>query len=142
MSNIILVSLIAAGIGIALGYFYRKRHIEQKNRDIQGRGERIFQEAQTKAKEILYEAKNEAFRELEKVKAEEEKKQEKSKVHNEAIETFEFIKYTAVAKLINTANFGLKKPEILDAYNNPEIKNAKFSELKVLESKYQNSGNP
>ncbi len=76
MSNIILVSLIAAGIGIALGYFYRKRHIEQKNRDIQGRGERIFQEAQTKAKEILYEAKNEAFRELEKVKAEEEKKRQ------------------------------------------------------------------
>ncbi len=76
MSNIILFSLIAAGIGIALGYFYRKQQVEQKNKDIHEKGERVFHEAQAKAKELLYEAKNEALRELEKVKLEEEKKRQ------------------------------------------------------------------
>lgn len=100
MSNIILVSLIAAGIGIALGYFYRKQRIEQKNKDVQERGERVFQEAQVKAKELLYEAKNEAFHELEKVKAEEEKKrQQLDKLEARLVE-----KEEAVDKKIQSAD--------------------------------------
>lgn len=76
MSNLILIALGGLTIGLAAGYFYRKREVEIKNKDVQEKGERLLHEAQTKAKELLYEAKNEAFRELEKAKADEEKKRQ------------------------------------------------------------------
>lgn len=63
-------------LGAAAGYFYRKKEVETKNRDLHEKGEQLLQEANAKAKEILFEAKNEAFKNLEKFKQEEEKKRE------------------------------------------------------------------
>lgn len=70
--------LVALGLilGAGAGYFYRKKEVETKNKDLHEKGEQLLQEANAKAKELLFEAKNEAFKNLEKFKQEEEKKRE------------------------------------------------------------------
>ncbi len=75
MSNILYVLVPVALIaGVALGFYYRKKLVETKNKDLHEQSQKVLEQAHSKAKEILFEAKNEAFKNLEKVKQEEEKK--------------------------------------------------------------------
>jgi ribonuclease Y len=69
-----LLVLAALAGGIAVGYFYRKRQVETKNRDLQERGELLIQQANTKSQEIIFKAKNDALKIMEEAKNEEEKK--------------------------------------------------------------------
>ncbi len=74
--TLLLIALVALIAGTAAGYFYRKKEVENKNKDLQEKNEQILQQANNKAKEVLLEARNEAFKSLEKIKQEEEKKRE------------------------------------------------------------------
>ncbi|MBT4917251.1 ribonuclease Y [Candidatus Peregrinibacteria bacterium] len=73
------ISLIVAVIGIAAGstggYYYRKKQIEEKNKDLVEKAEKILTDAKGKSKEVLYEARNEAFKMQDEVKKEERKRQ-------------------------------------------------------------------
>ena len=74
-----LVSLIVAVMGVAAGsaggYYYRKKQIEEKNRDLVTKAEQILTDAKGKSKEVLYEARTEAFKMQDEVKKEERTRQ-------------------------------------------------------------------
>jgi len=69
-----LFAIAALVIGVGAGYFYRKKQVDEKNKDLNQQAQQTLQQANAKAKELVLEAKNEAFKTLEKVKQEEEKK--------------------------------------------------------------------
>lgn len=71
----ILVALVAIGGGGFGGYYYRKRQIEEKNKDLVEKAERMLNDAKNKAKEVLYEARNEAFKLQDEIKKEEHARQ-------------------------------------------------------------------
>jgi len=71
-----LLALVALAGGIAAGYFYRKKQVETKNRDLQERGQLLLQQANTKSQEIIFKAKNDALKTMEEAKNEEEKKRD------------------------------------------------------------------
>ncbi len=71
-----VIAALGLLIGAVGGYFYRKKEVETRNKDLYEKSEQMIQEANTKAKEVLFEAKNEAFKNLERFKQEEEKKRE------------------------------------------------------------------
>lgn len=68
------MALIALAAGIAGGYFYRKKQVETRNRDLHERGQLLLQQATTKSQEIIFKAKNDALKIMEEAKNEEEKK--------------------------------------------------------------------
>jgi ribonuclease Y len=71
-----LLAIVALAGGTAGGYFYRKKQVETKNRDLQERGQLMLQQANTKAQEMIFKAKNDALRVMEEAKNEEEKKRD------------------------------------------------------------------
>lgn len=71
----ILLAILGVGAGSAAGYFYRKKQVEVKNKDLFMKAEQMLNEAKNKSKEIIYEARNEAFKLQDELKKEEQKKQ-------------------------------------------------------------------
>jgi len=72
------IFLVLAGLagGGAIGYVYRRKIVEEKQKDVVDKSKKMMQEATTKAKEMLLEAKNDAFKIQEEAKVEERKKRE------------------------------------------------------------------
>lgn len=76
MFYIVLVAILALAAGVAGGYVFRKKQVEEKNRDLHEKGQLIIQQANTKSQEIIFKAKNEAFKVMEEAKTDEEKKRD------------------------------------------------------------------
>jgi ribonuclease Y len=70
----IILALVGLAGGIAAGYIYRKKLVEEKNKDLAEKSQQLVKDAQNKSKELLFEAKNEAFKVLDEAKKEEQRK--------------------------------------------------------------------
>lgn len=82
----ILIALIALGAGGYAGYVYRRKLVEEKDKDLSNKGERLLEDAKGKAKDLLFDAKNEAFRLQDEVKKEEHSRREQlSKVEERLV---------------------------------------------------------
>jgi ribonucrease Y len=68
-----LAALAGGGYG---GYVYRKKQIEEKNKDLAVKADKILADAKTKANETVYEAKNNAFKLQDEAKKEEHRRRE------------------------------------------------------------------
>lgn len=86
---IYIYSLVALVMGGAVGYFIRKKQIEEKNQDLKEKGELLIQQANTKAQEVIYKAKNEALKIMDETKTTEEKKRDQMRVIEERLVTKE-----------------------------------------------------
>lgn len=73
----IVLALIGIAIGGSAGYVYRKKQVEEKNKDLVMKSEQILNDAKNKSKEIVYEARNEALKLQDEVKKEEQRTQSK-----------------------------------------------------------------
>jgi ribonuclease Y len=73
---IIVFAVIGLALGVLAGYIYRKKVVEEKNKDLAEKSAKLLQEAEDKAKEKLFEAKNEAFKIMDEAKKEETRKRE------------------------------------------------------------------
>jgi ribonucrease Y len=71
-----IIALVALLLGAGGGYFYRKKQVETRNRDLQERGQLLLQQANTKAQELIFKAKNDALKVMDEAKNEEEKKRD------------------------------------------------------------------
>lgn len=82
-----LIAIIALAGGGYAGYVYRKKQVEEKNRDLAAKTEKMIEDAKTKAREVLFEAKNEAFKLQDEAKKEEHKRREQmSKIEERMVE--------------------------------------------------------
>lgn len=75
MWQIIVSAVVAVAIGTFAGYYYRKKQIEEKNKDLVEKAEHMLNDAKNKAKEVLYEARTEAFKLQDELKKEEHARQ-------------------------------------------------------------------
>lgn len=73
----ILLAVVGLSLGGAVGYYYRKKQVEEKNKDLVMKSEHILADAKNKSKEIIYEARNEALKLQDEVKREEQRSQAK-----------------------------------------------------------------
>ncbi len=73
----ILLALLGITLGGTAGYFYRKKQVEAKNKDLVLKSEQILNDAKNKSKELVYEARNEALKLQDEVKREEQRTQAK-----------------------------------------------------------------
>ncbi len=73
----ILLALLGIALGGTTGYFYRKKQVEAKNKDLVLKSEQILNDAKNKSKELVYEARNEALKLQDEVKREEQRTQAK-----------------------------------------------------------------
>lgn len=74
-TNIILI-IVGAALGAAIGFLYRKHIVDTRNREAIERSEHRLRDAENKAKELVIEAKNEAFKIQEEAKQEERTKRQ------------------------------------------------------------------
>ena len=72
----IVVAVLGLAAGAFAGYLYRKKLIEEKNKNLAEKAERILSDAKNKAKEVLYDARNEAFKVQDEIKKQEQKRQD------------------------------------------------------------------
>ena len=76
-----LIPILLAIVGLAActgaGYYYRKKQVEEKNKDLVQKSEQILSDAKNKSKEIIYEARNEALKLQDDIKKEEQRTQSK-----------------------------------------------------------------
>jgi ribonuclease Y len=72
----IILGILALVVGLISGYFYRKKLVEGKNKDLAQKGAQILKDAENKSKEMLFEAKKNAFKVLDEAKKEERRKRE------------------------------------------------------------------
>jgi len=84
-----IVAIVAALVGLGAGYFYRKKQVESKNKDLQEKGQLLLQQAQTKSQEVIFKAKNDALKIMEEAKSEEEKKRDQHRKAEERLVTKE-----------------------------------------------------
>jgi len=70
-----LLALVGIAAGSGAGYYYRKKQVEEKNKDLVIESEKILSEAKNKSKELIYEARNESLKLQEEVKKEEQRTQ-------------------------------------------------------------------
>ncbi|MFA6917539.1 MAG: ribonuclease Y [Candidatus Gracilibacteria bacterium] len=75
MWQIVVSAVVAIVAGSFGGYYYRKKQIEEKNRDLVTKAEQMLNDAKNKAKEVLYEARTEAFKLQDELKKEEHARQ-------------------------------------------------------------------
>ena len=75
MITTILLAVIGAVIGVSAGYFYRKKQVEEKNKDLVLKSEQILSDAKNKSKEIIYEARTEALKLQDELKKDEQHQQ-------------------------------------------------------------------
>ena len=73
--NYLFIAL-ALAVGLGGGYIFRKKQVEERNKDLHDKGQLIIQQANTKSQELIFKAKNEVFKIMEDAKQEEEKKRE------------------------------------------------------------------
>jgi ribonuclease Y len=67
---LIIIALIAAGVGGAAGYFFKQYQAEQEAKALRTEIDHVIEEAQTKAKEMVLAAKDEALKTRDEVEAE------------------------------------------------------------------------
>jgi ribonucrease Y len=80
---IALVALAGGGYG---GFWYRKQQVEEKNKDLAVKAEKILSDAKQKSNEMIYEAKNQAFKLQDEAKKEEHQRREQlSKVEERLV---------------------------------------------------------
>jgi len=70
----IILAVVGIAAGIAVGYVYRKKLVEEKNKDLTEKSQQLIKDAQNKSKEVLFDAKNNAFKVLDEAKKEEQRK--------------------------------------------------------------------
>jgi ribonuclease Y len=72
--DILTIILVIAGVaaGGFGGYTYRKKQIEERNKDLLDKADRVLNDAKVKSKDLLYEARNEAIKLQEEFKKEEQ----------------------------------------------------------------------
>ncbi|MBN1494509.1 ribonuclease Y [Candidatus Peregrinibacteria bacterium] len=88
---VILAVLGLAG-GTAIGYIYRKKLVEEKNKDLTEKSAQMLRDAQNKSKETLLEAKNNAFKVLDEAKRDERRKREQlQKIEERLVEKEQFL---------------------------------------------------
>lgn len=75
MLTTILFVVIGVSLGASGGYFYKKKLVETRNKDLTLKSQSIISDAEAKAKEFLYDARNKAFKMQDEVKREEKLKQ-------------------------------------------------------------------
>lgn len=73
----ILLAVAGLVLGGTVGYYYRKKQVEEKNKDLVVKSEQILVDAKNKSKELIYEARNEALKLQDEVKREEQRGQAK-----------------------------------------------------------------
>lgn len=73
----VVLAIVALGAGLSGGYFYRKKQVEEKNKDLVAKSEQILNDAKNKAKELVFEARNESLKLQDEIKKEEQKAQSK-----------------------------------------------------------------
>ncbi|MBD3331027.1 ribonuclease Y [Candidatus Peregrinibacteria bacterium] len=71
----LITLIVGAAVGSGVVYFYKKKIVESKNRDLQAEAERILGDAKSKSKEILYDARNQAFKIQDDIKKDERTRQ-------------------------------------------------------------------
>ena len=81
----IIVAVVGLAGGGAVGYYYRKKQVEAKNKDIVQKAEQMLADTKNKSKEIIYEARNEAFKIQDEVKKEERRAQAQLNVVEERL---------------------------------------------------------
>ncbi|MBP9770707.1 DUF3552 domain-containing protein, partial [Candidatus Gracilibacteria bacterium] len=69
----ILLALLGVALGGASGYYYRKKQVEERNKDLVMKSEQILADAKNKSKEVIFEARNEAMKLQDEVKKEEQR---------------------------------------------------------------------
>ncbi|MBA4336144.1 ribonuclease Y [bacterium] len=72
----ILLVIVGLSAGGAVGYVYRKKLVEEKNKDLAEKSAQMLKNAQNKASEVLLDAKNNAFKIQDEAKKEERRKRE------------------------------------------------------------------
>lgn len=72
----IIITVVGLAIGVTIGYFYRKKLVEEKNKDLTEKSAKLLTDAENKTKEMLFDAKNNAFKVLDEAKKEERRKRE------------------------------------------------------------------
>lgn len=70
----ILIAVVGIALGTMGGYYYRKKQVEAKNKDLVSKSEQILNDAKSKAKEIQFDARNEAMKIQDDMKRDEEKR--------------------------------------------------------------------
>ena len=75
MITTILLAVLGAVIGVSAGYFYRKKQVEEKNKDLVLKSEQILSDAKNKSKEIIYDARTEALKLQDELKKDEQHQQ-------------------------------------------------------------------
>ena len=73
---VLIAAILALAAGMGGGYYFRKKQVEERNRDLHDKGQLIIQQANTKSQELIFKAKNEAFKIMDEAKTDEEKKRE------------------------------------------------------------------
>jgi ribonuclease Y len=69
----ILLAILGVALGGASGYYYRKKQVEERNKDLVMKSEQILADAKNKSKEVIFEARNEALKLQDEVKKEEQR---------------------------------------------------------------------
>ncbi|MEK7672922.1 MAG: ribonuclease Y [Patescibacteria group bacterium] len=72
-----LLAILGLVLGGAVGYFYRKKRVEERNSDLVIKSEQILNDSKNKAKEMVFEAKNEALKLQDEVKRDQQRSQSK-----------------------------------------------------------------
>jgi len=79
--TILLVAIIALGVGLGVGYFLRKKLAQAQANSVEAKAERLLMEAKTKQQEYILEAKEKAEKIIEEAKREE--RQIRQELHDE-----------------------------------------------------------
>ena len=69
-----MLAIVGLAAGAFGGYTYRKKQVEERNKGLLEKAERVLADAKTKSKEILYDARNEAIKMQDEFKKEENKR--------------------------------------------------------------------
>ena len=70
----IVLAIVGLGAGAFGGYTYRKKQVEERNKGLIEKAERLLSDAKTKSKELLYDARNEAIKLQDEFKKDEHKR--------------------------------------------------------------------
>lgn len=84
--TLIVVGLVALGLGVGVGYFIRKRLAQSRADSIESKAQQKVQEAESKAKDIVLEAKEKSIEIIDEAKEEEKKRREKLEKAEDRVE--------------------------------------------------------
>lgn len=135
-----IVGMIAGG---GAGYYYRKKHVEERNKDLANKSEQIVNDAKLKSKEMIYEARNEALKMQDEIKRDEEKTRarlidieerlmQKEKSLDKKNEEVEGAKTDLENKIVSVKRF---RDELEDIYKLQSERLEKIAEMSKSEAK-------